>query len=264
MININFVNEKFDEYVKSFDCTNEKIKLKFEHIKRVTQVSEKIARNLNLPEEYVNLAQVIGLFHDIGRFKQTKLYNTFNDRVSVNHAKLGVEVLFDEGLIDKFNIDKKYYKIIRSAILNHSTLKIEEGLSEDEVLFSKIIRDADKLDIYYTFCNYDFKSTFWYSDFDCDTINDTALEQFMNESIIDYKNVHTNADQIIVCFGYMYDFNFKYSLKYLKDMNYLEKLTEKIMKYFKSDKVKTQVKKVLRIANEYIDKICISDKIMLK
>ena len=79
-------------------------------------MSKKIAQNLNLDEEQIKLAELIGLFHDIGRFKQAELYNTFNDRISMNHAELSVKVLFDENLIENFNVEEKYKKIIRGFI----------------------------------------------------------------------------------------------------------------------------------------------------
>ncbi len=56
-------------------------------------------------------------------------------------------MLFEENLIKNFIEDDKYDYIIKTAVLNHNKGKIDEGLSEKEMLFSKIIRDADKLDI---------------------------------------------------------------------------------------------------------------------
>ena len=43
--------------------------------------------------------------------------------------------------------DIEYDEIIKKAIHNHNKLLIEEGLTKEEELFCKIIRDADKLDI---------------------------------------------------------------------------------------------------------------------
>ena len=116
-----------------------RIKLKIEHIKRVAEMSRKLATNLNLDEEYIRLAEVIGLFHDIGRFKQIELFNTFSDKDSVNHAEFSVKTLFDDNLIANFNIDEKYHKIIKSAVLNHNKPRIDSSLTGDELLFAKII-----------------------------------------------------------------------------------------------------------------------------
>ena len=74
MIDIEKAYIEFDKYVSHFNPNNGRIKLKIDHIKRVATMSKKIAKNLNLDEEQVKLAELIGLFHDIGRFKQAELY----------------------------------------------------------------------------------------------------------------------------------------------------------------------------------------------
>ena len=38
---------------------------------------------------------LIGLLHDIGRFEQVKVYDTFSDIDSIDHADYGVEILGD-------------------------------------------------------------------------------------------------------------------------------------------------------------------------
>ena len=70
MINIENANIEFNKYVSQFNPNEGRIKLKIDHIKRVAILSKKIAQNLNLGYEQIKLAELIGLFHDIGRFKQ--------------------------------------------------------------------------------------------------------------------------------------------------------------------------------------------------
>ena len=79
MIDIQNIANKFEEYVSNYDANNERIKLKIEHIKRVASNSKIIAHNLNLTDEQNNLAIAIGFFHDIGRFEQVRIANTFSD-----------------------------------------------------------------------------------------------------------------------------------------------------------------------------------------
>ena len=181
MINIEKVKREFDIYVSNFDKKQGRIKLKIEHIERVAKISALIAKDLNLNEEQTILAETIGFFHDIGRFKQVEMYDTFSDKDSVNHAKLGTQILFDENLIEKFDIEDKYREIIKKAILNHNKDRIEEGLTKEENLFCKIIRDADKLDIFYVICNYDFENAFWYKDFECESISEKIMNEFKSE-----------------------------------------------------------------------------------
>ena len=128
MININNIYEKFDKYVSNYNSENGRIKLKIEHIKRVAEISRKLAKNLNLSDEQIDLAEAIGIFHDIGRFEQVRIYDTFSDKDTVNHAELGVKILFKDNLIDDFEIEEKYKKLIKIAVLNHNRDEIEDGL----------------------------------------------------------------------------------------------------------------------------------------
>ena len=70
MIDIEKAKNVFKEYVKKYDDTNPKIKMKIIHILKVAENSKKIATDLNLSEEDIVLAELIGLLHDIGRFEQ--------------------------------------------------------------------------------------------------------------------------------------------------------------------------------------------------
>ena len=110
MIDMLMAKKAFADYVKSYDIQNDKIKLKVEHIERVSQIAKKLATKLELNKEDVALAELIGLLHDIGRFEQIKRYNTFNDKKSVNHGEFGVHILFNQkdGIIRNFVKDTQY------------------------------------------------------------------------------------------------------------------------------------------------------------
>ena len=84
MIDILKAKKEFAEYVKNYEIKNDKIRLKVEHIERVSQVAKKLATKLELEDEDIKLAELIGLLHDIGRFEELKRYNTYIDRNSIN------------------------------------------------------------------------------------------------------------------------------------------------------------------------------------
>ena len=183
MIDIENANIEFGKYILQFNPDEGRIKLKIDHIKRVAIMSRKLAQNLHLSDEQVKLAELIGLFHDIGRFKQAELYNTFNDRISVNHAELSIKVLFDENLINNFNVEEKYKKIIRLAVLNHNKNKIDDNLNEEEMLFAKIIRDSDQIPIFYAYI-FDF-----YFDFSLIFLKEKKyLDRFTNRIYDNFTN----------------------------------------------------------------------------
>ena len=146
MIDFNIAKKAFKDYVASFDLNDSKIRLKIEHTYKVVEACEYIAKDLKLNEEDINLAKLIGLLHDIGRFKQLKNFNSFDDNSTIDHAEYGADILFKDNLIRKFLAEETYDNIIEKAIRNHNKYKIEDNLSERELLFSKIIRDGDKMD----------------------------------------------------------------------------------------------------------------------
>ena len=107
---------------------------------------------LPLNEEDIHIASLAGLLHDIGRFNQIVRYHNYSDGDIFDHATEGVKILFDDGLINKFDFTDKEKEIIRFSILNHNKFLMDECLDEDILKHAKLIRDVDKLDIVYLFC----------------------------------------------------------------------------------------------------------------
>ena len=103
MIDIEKAKEEFLKYTANYDHHSDKIVRKENHSLRVVERSDMIADYLKLNEEDRQLAELIGLLHDIGRFEQVRRYNTYSDQKSgVNHGELGAEILFKDGLIRRF------------------------------------------------------------------------------------------------------------------------------------------------------------------
>ena len=140
----------FDTYVSNYDSDNPMIFQKAAHSYRVAQIAERIARSLG-QEDLIDFAWLLGLLHDIGRFEQVKRYNTFADSQSVDHAELGADILFKEGLIDRFpteTLPEGWQNIAETAIRLHNKLALPDGLDKDTETLSNILRDADKVDIF--------------------------------------------------------------------------------------------------------------------
>ena len=227
--------EAFKNYVKNYNPEDEKVKIKIVHIQEVSRIAKKLAEDLKLSKEDIELAKLIGLLHDIGRFEQIKQYHTFVDKDSINHGEYGVKVLFEDGLIREFIEEDKYDKIIKLAILNHNRADIEKGLTEREELHAKIIRDADKTDIFYRLVIGDKKAIWESSDLSNDKISDEIFREFKEDKRINYKERKTSADILVSHFAYVYDFNFSQTLKIIKERNYVDQL----YKRFKFNDIQT-------------------------
>ena len=77
MIDIVRAKKAFKEYVKKYNPDDSKVKLKIAHIERTAEVAKKLATELMLEKEDIELAELIGLLHDIGRFEQNKNLSYF-------------------------------------------------------------------------------------------------------------------------------------------------------------------------------------------
>lgn len=243
--------KKFKEYVKNYNPEDEQIKIKIAHIQRVAINSRKIAEQLKLNQEDIELAELIGLLHDIGRFEQVRIYHTFMDKDSINHGEFGVHILFEQGLIREFVEDNQYDSIIKTAILNHNKAKIGENLTERELLHAKIIRDADKTDIYYTLRDGDTKAIWGKEDISDDKISDEIYRQFLEDKVINYKDVKTSADLLLCHFAYVYDLNFKEAINIINENKYIDQLYERFT--FKDTETLERYNKIYLEAKKYLE-----------
>ena len=85
------VEKAFASYTQNYDPDDPKIKLKINHTYRVADLCERIARTV--PGADTDLAWLMGMLHDIGRFEQVRRYGTFMDAKSVDHAAFGADLL---------------------------------------------------------------------------------------------------------------------------------------------------------------------------
>ena len=136
----------FEAYLDEYDRADDKIHLKIVHTYGVVDAAEDIARRMGLGEEDVQLAKVIGLLQDIGRFEQIKRFDSFEPG-TMEHAVYGAQLLFGpEKMIRRFVKDDRFDSLICTAIEKHSDFKLEGITDERTLLHAKLIRDADKLD----------------------------------------------------------------------------------------------------------------------
>ena len=172
-MNREHLTKAFEQYVSAYNADDPKIRLKIDHSYRVAELAERIAETVGCAEtvggakavkgaETVECAETahdadpdfawtMGLLHDVGRFEQVKRFGTFVDAESIDHAQLGADLLFREGLLEQLAgeaMDEEQRHLLEIAIRNHSAYRISEGLSEKEQAYCNILRDADKIDIF--------------------------------------------------------------------------------------------------------------------
>ena len=230
MIDIKKAMSCFDGYVSKYDKENIRVMRKIKHTYNVVELSRVLCDRLNLSEEDKKLSELIALLHDIGRFEQVRIYDTFSDRISVNHAELGVKILFEEGLIRNFIDEDTYDDIIYKAIINHNKIQIEEGLSKKEVMHCKIIRDIDKIDIL-AGASGDNRTFFNEEKAKKQNITQEVLEDVLNKRQVNVKYIKNDVDNIAKCVAMFFDLNYRESKDILKEKGYVLKIIDGIKGY---------------------------------
>lgn len=257
VINRENVINAFAEYVRNYDPSDEKIKLKIDHTYRVAGLCQRIAESLGLSEPDVDIAWLRGMLHDIGRFEQIRRFGTFNDVQSVDHAEFGADLLFKEGLIRKFA--EGYYEecelarsgneeaeqiiknnehhnkdtgLLEMAIRQHNKYRVKEDLTERQRMFCDILRDADKVDIFKV--NADIPMEIIYDvtteELKNGVITKEVLESFYKKETV-LKSVRRSAvDHIVGHISLLFELVYKESYRQAKEQGYVYKLLD-----FKSD-----------------------------
>ena len=249
-IDLEKAKKEFLKFTENYDLRNKDILRKQKHSLRVMEISKQISNELKLNEEEIQISALIGLLHDIARFEQRKLYETFHDTKSFDHGDYGEKIL--EKDIRKYIETNQYDKIIKTAVRNHNKFKIEDGLSEKENLFSKIIRDADKLDIFY-----EAVEMFWKGkekQIEETVILDKVIEQFKKRLTIKREDIEqgkNTINNVISIIAFIYDMNFKPSFEILKKENYINRILDRFN--VKDEKTKIELEKIRKISNKYIE-----------
>ena len=243
--------EAFLAYANQYDRSNGMIELKVVHTLRVVSVMDSVTKALGLPDETRFPAALCALFHDIGRFEQVRRYGTFNDRISVDHAEISCEVLQEHHFLDRLTDRQK--EMVLTAIANHNRLCIEDGLDQETLLYAKLIRDADKTDIFRVFSEEEMVDTMGetISQVEQESITDEVYECFMSHKCIPRAMRRTGLDIWIGFLGFFFDMNFPESVAIARREGYYRKQFDKAD--FTLPETRERVRTVLTELETYLD-----------
>lgn len=206
--------QAFENYMSNFDKGNHLISSKYNHTYQVVKLMAELAFRLDLDKKKIELAKIIGLLHDIGRLEQIKKFNILSDnKTHFDHADESCVYLFEKGHIRDFIEDNQYDSILEKAIRNHNKFELEENLTGEELLFSRMIRDMDKVDIYRVLA-IDFESVFKVSE-----ISEEVLKEFQKEKTICNRLVKSDSDRTLVRLAFIFDMNFNESFDILVEQD---------------------------------------------
>jgi HD domain len=244
----------FSRYCSSFSTSVEEdqrnIVLKEEHTHKVCANARLIAQDLSLGGRETLLAEIVALLHDVGRFPQYRKYKTFRDSISENHAVLGAKVLLEQGVLRDF--PKREQDLIVRAVTLHNVLTVPEGLDDDMLLFVKLIRDADKLDIWRVFQEYyemDEERRPGAAGLglpDAPGYSPEVAACLLRGEIVQLVLLRTLNDFKLLQLSWIYDLNFTGSFSMVKERRYVDALGSTLPK-------SEEISKALQALREFVD-----------
>ena len=193
--------------------------LKLEHSRKVAMVSRCLAEEIGWEPTDINAAEALGILHDVGRFSQFAEYGTFNDSQSINHGERGWQITNDSGILEP--ADDIYRQAILDGILYHNRREIPPGLTKFSLKFVKLIRDADKLDIYRVISDTvkndslgkRLKAVMHLSPEG--PVSDGAVDDILSRKTVSNENLSSLGDFYLMLLSWIYDINYRESVKWM-------------------------------------------------
>jgi HD superfamily phosphohydrolase YqeK len=193
------------------------IVLKEEHSFHVADNAVVIAKGELFGADRCLIAEVAALFHDIGRFPQYAQYRTFMDSISVNHGQLGAETLISQYVLA--SLSQKERDMIINAVRFHNAFAIHEKSDYDTLLLIKLVRDADKIDIWRVVCDYYEES----GEEKADAVSlglpglpdysKEAVATIMEKKVVKLAHIRTLNDLKLLQLSWVFDLNYRSSFR---------------------------------------------------
>ena len=206
------------------------IELKKVHSLNVADNSRALAEDMKWSHSDILTSEILGLFHDIGRFSQIIEFQTFSDPDSINHGEHGYNILKQSDILSPLPaIDQKR---ILNGTHYHNSRNIPEHVASDSLSFLKLVRDADKLDIYRvingSIKNNELKE---YPEITLHIdingpLNPSALAQVRSKQTVSYENVKSLADFGLTQLSWIYDINYTFIFRQILQRGILEEITQ--------------------------------------
>ena len=235
---LNTSKEFFEKYTDSFNVLaadqQRNIEIKKQHSYRVAENAKWLALKLKQDAEGEKIAYTSGLLHDIGRFQQLADFNTFDDAKSLDHADFAIKLLKEKQVLEA--ADEEIRELIFTAISLHNKFQIPKKLSDRELLYINILRDADKLDIlkvitdYYSNKNQKPNHTLTWELPKGTVVSKQVAKEILAGKQVSKQSVKTDIDVKIMQLSWIFDLNFRPSIEYVLENRFLEKIYNTLSK----------------------------------
>lgn len=253
---LNSVKHWFSDYTGRFNLGRtdwqRSVSLKIDHTRRVCSEIRRIGEALGLDHSRLRFAELVALLHDIGRFEQFARFKTYSDSQSENHAELGVKVLAEDNILDI--LDEVTKSAVVRVIRYHNRIRLPEDGNEEELYFARLLRDADKLDIFRVVTEHyqqpakERDESVGLGFPDTDQVTDPVVQSLVEQRIVDIRHVKNLNDFKLLQVSWVFDINYRPTFQLLKQRGYIRMIQSTLPESSRLDNV-------FREIDQYIDRI---------
>lgn len=208
------------------------IRLKVEHTRKVCEAMDQITAGEGLAPHERCIAGAVALLHDVGRFPQYRRWRTFRDSRSDNHARLAIEVIRAQNLLVGLSPEER--QLIEEAVRFHNLLSVPSVLKSPTDLFVRLIRDADKLDIWRVFLDVfsapeqERASAALLGLPERDEVSRACVTALASRQVVRLDTVTCVNDFKLLLISWIFDLNYGSTFRLLQRSGYLERLADGI------------------------------------
>ncbi|MFC1761978.1 hypothetical protein ACFL6U_07830 [Planctomycetota bacterium] len=168
----------------------------------------------------------------IGRFTQFLKFSTFHDGQSLNHGEHGWELLLELRVLSALIRDEQ--TCILEAVRHHNAEALPDCLQDKSLRMARLIRDADKLDIFHIV----------HEALVCDgfqdlprmlpqvelegAINPTLVDQLRRDRVCSFSEVKSLKDFLLLQLSWVYDINYVPTFQQVVQRNILSRIAERL------------------------------------
>jgi hypothetical protein len=205
----------------------------FLHTEKVVENILILANSLELSESERYSAEAVALFHDIGRF--WILLQDQQDFKNMDHAEASIEYLKSNFTFN--SLDEQSRNMILEVILNHHTPEITKKDNTVTLFFSRLLRDADKLDIWrLTVDSLTDKAkrsnlANEYGLVEKPFVTASFCQNIVDGGVAKKEDIVTFSDYLVFQMSWVFDLNFRKSFQILNKMQYMRHIYDALPKH---------------------------------
>ncbi len=230
------ITDWFTRYTQTFASSDGNfhppLQLKIDHSRRVADNARQLAKDLGWNPSEANRAEALGWLHDVGRFSQFAEFGTFTDATSVNHGERGWEIIREDGIL--FPLTTEEQNALLDGIRYHNAKTEPNHLNEESLRFLKLIRDADKLDIFHIVLSSIQRDGF--QDLPGmlpqvvlnGPVNPKVIHEIQTRRTCSIMEVRSLMDFLLMQLSWIYDLNYSASFRQIIDRNIIETLEREL------------------------------------